>query len=214
MIRKFFILIASAFILLSGCSSKDPVLEYNKSAEYWYNEIIKAIINNDLDKADSLYKSLSSEHVASPLLSETLLILTQANIDEEKYIKADEYLDEYIKKFGNSLRNEYARYLKITAYYASFSHPNRNQQLILTTLEDMRRFIEAYPNSPYVPMVQTMLVQMELGMNLMSENAAVLYKKLDKDNAAEFYRDKSDKTYEKEGEIINPKTPWYRKWFE
>jgi outer membrane protein assembly factor BamD len=214
MIKRFFILIAAILFLLLGCAGKDPVLEYNKSAEYWYNEIIKAIINNDLDKADSLYTSLSSEHAASPFLSEVLLMLTQANMDEEKYIKANEYLDEYIKKFGSSLRSEYARYLKITAYYSSFLRPNRNQQLMLTTIEDMRRFIETYPNSQYIPMVRTMLVQMELGINLMSENAASLYKKLDKDGAAEFYKEKSDKSYDSEGEVINPKIPWYRKWFE
>jgi outer membrane protein assembly factor BamD len=212
MMRK--LLILAAAILFIGCASKDPVLEYNKSAEYWYNEIIKAVIMNDLEKADSLYTSLASEHVASPLLSEALLILTQANIDEERYTEADKYLDEYIKKFGSSLRNEYARYLKIVAYYSSFSRPNRNQQLMLITIEDMKRFIKTYPDSPYVPMVRTMLVNMELGLNIMSESVASLYKKLDKDGAAEFYLEKSDKTYEKEGEIIEPATPWYRKWFE
>ncbi|MDR2100336.1 MAG: outer membrane protein assembly factor BamD [Campylobacteraceae bacterium] len=213
MIKRLLVLTA-VIVLLFGCAGKDSVLEYNKSAEYWYNEIIKAIIMNDLDKADSLYTSLASEHVASPLLSEALLMLTQANIDEERYTEANKYLDEYIKRFGSSLRNEYARYLKITAYYSSFSRPNRNQQLMLMTIEDMKRFIATYPDSPYIPMVRTMLINMKLGLNLMSESAAELYKKLDKGGAAEFYIDKADKTYEKEGEIIAPTTPWYRKWFE
>lgn len=213
MIRRLSVLIV-AFILFSGCAVKDSVLEYNKSADYWYSEIIKAIINNDMDKADSLYTSLSSEHVASPLLSEALLIMAQAHMDTENYVKANEYLDEYIKKFGSSIKNEYVRYLKIKANYDSFSRPNRNQQLILMTIADMRRFIEAYPYSPYIPMVQTMLVQMELGENLMSENVASLYEKLNKEEAAEFYKEKSDKAYDGEGEVINPKIPWYRRWFE
>jgi outer membrane protein assembly factor BamD len=190
------------------------VLEYNKSADYWYNEMIKAIVNNNMEKADSLYTSLSSEHVASPLLSEALLIMAQAYMDEEDYVKANEYLDEYIKRFGSSTKNEYVRYLKIKANYDSFSHPNRNQQLILLTILDMRRFIETYPASPYLYTVQTMLIQMELGENLISENAASLYKKLNKENAAEFYKEKSDKAYGEDGEVINPKTPWYRRWFE
>ncbi|MDR2635980.1 MAG: outer membrane protein assembly factor BamD [Campylobacteraceae bacterium] len=202
------------FVLFLGCSTKDSVLEYNKSADYWYNEMIKAIVNNNMEKADSLYTSLSSEHVASPLLSEALLIMAQAYMDEEDYVKANEYLDEYIKRFGSSTKNEYVRYLKIKANYDSFSHPNRNQQLILLTILDMRRFIETYPASPYLYTVQTMLIQMELGENLISENAASLYKKLNKENAAEFYKEKSDKAYGEDGEVINPKTPWYRRWFE
>jgi outer membrane protein assembly factor BamD len=213
MTRKLSVLIA-AFILFLGCSAKDPVLEYNKSADYWYNEMIKAIVSSNMDKADSLYTSLSSEHVASPLLNEALLIMAQAHMDGENYVKANEYLDEYIKRFGSSVRNEYVRYLKIKANYDSFSRPNRNQQLILMTISDMRRFIETYPSSPYLYMVQTMLIQMELGENLISENVASLYEKLDKDGAAEFYKEKSDKAYGIEGEVINPKIPWYRRWFE
>jgi outer membrane protein assembly factor BamD len=211
--KRLFIFIG-ALILFLGCSSKDPVLEYNKSAEYWYNEIIKAIVANNMDKADSLYTSLSSEHVASPVLSEALLIMAQAHMDEEEYAKANEYLDEYIRRFGSSLRNEYVRYLKIRANYESFSRPNRNQQLISLTIADTKRFMETYPTSPYIHMVQTMLVQMELGEKLISENAASLYEKFDKKDAAEFYKEKSDKAYGGEGEVINPKIPWYRKWFE
>jgi outer membrane protein assembly factor BamD len=201
-------------MLFYGCSTKDSVLEYNKSADYWYSEMIKAIVNNNMEKADSLYTSLSSEHVASPLLSEALLIMAQAYMDEENYIKANKYLDEYIKKFGSSIRNEYVRYLKIKANYDSFSRPNRNQQLILMTILDMKHFIETYPASPYFYTVQTMLVQMELGENLISENVASLYEKLNKDSAAEFYKEKSDKAYSDDGEVINPKVPWYRRWFE
>jgi outer membrane protein assembly factor BamD len=189
-------------------------VQYNQSAEYWYNEIIKTIVNGDLEKADALYVSLSSEHVASPILSEALIVLAQAHMNDEEYAQANKFLDEYIKRFGNNIKNEYIRYMKIRANYASFLRPNRNQQLISETIADTKKFLDTYQDSQYAPMVESMLVHMELGEYLIDKNIASLYEKLNKGDAAEFYSDKSGVVYLKEGEIIEPKIPWYRKWFE
>ncbi|MDR2342851.1 MAG: outer membrane protein assembly factor BamD [Campylobacteraceae bacterium] len=211
---KTFILVFTCTLVISGCANKSADVQYNQSAEYWYNEIIKTIVNGDLEKADALYVSLSSEHVASPILSEALIVLAQAHMNDEEYAQANKFLDEYIKRFGNNIKNEYIRYMKIRANYASFLRPNRNQQLISETIADTKKFLDTYQDSQYAPMVESMLVHMELGEYLIDKNIASLYEKLNKGDAAEFYSDKSGVVYLKEGEIIEPKIPWYRKWFE
>jgi outer membrane protein assembly factor BamD len=104
--------------------------------------------------------------------------------------------------------------MKIRANYASFSRPNRNQQLIIDTIADTKKFLDTYPNSQYAPMIESMLVHMELGEYLIDKNIISLYEKLNKGDAAEFYNSKPNKVYLKEGEIIEPVVPWYRKWFE
>lgn len=211
---KSFVFAVIALLFFAGCGDKSAELEYNKPADFWYDQMIMAIVEGDNEKADLLYSSLSSEHVASPLISEALLILAQAHIDEEEYVEANIYLDEYVKRFGNPTRNEYIRYLKIKANYSSFSKPNRNQQLILDTIKDTEGFITYYPNSPYRPMVESMLVHMQLGERLITENIANLYKKLGKDTAAEYYQSKIDDSSLKDTDVIEPRIPFYRKWFE
>ncbi|MDR1285463.1 MAG: outer membrane protein assembly factor BamD [Campylobacteraceae bacterium] len=211
---KAFIFALMCVLLISGCTDKNAQTQYNQSAEYWYNEMIKAVIVGDLEKADAFYISLSSEHVASPLLSEALLILAQASMDNEEYAEANKFLDEYIKRFGNTFKNEYVKYMKIRANYASFLRPNRNQQLILDTISNTKVFLDTYPNSEYAPMVESMLVHMELGEYLIDKNIISLYEKLNKGDAAEFYNDKPNNIYLEAGEIIEPTVPWYRKWFE
>jgi outer membrane protein assembly factor BamD len=211
---KAFIISLACVLFIAGCADKSAEMQYNQSAEYWYNEIIKAITIGDLEKADTFYVSLSSEHVASPLLGEALIILAQAHMDEEEYVQANNFLDEYIKRFGTALKNEYARYLKIKANYASFSRPNRNQQLILDTIKDTKVFLDTYSGSQYAPMIESMLVHMELGKYLIEKNIASLYKKLDKSDAVDFYNSETGAMYSNEGEIIEPSIPWYRKWFE
>ena len=46
-----------------------------------------------------------------------MLILVNAHIDEEEYVLANFYLDEYIKRFGLSKDIDYARYLKIKSKF-------------------------------------------------------------------------------------------------
>lgn len=201
-------------LLIVGCTNKSAVHQYNKPASYWYDEMIKAIASQDNEKADTLYSSLSSEHVASPLLKEALLILANAHIDEEEYAEANKYLDEYIKRFGNPRVNEYIKYLKIKANYSAFSRPNRNQQLIIDTISNTRKFIDTYPDSPYRPMVESMLVHMELGEYLITKNIVKIYKKMGKEEAVSIYQKRLDESILDESDIVEPKIPFYRQWFE
>jgi len=201
-------------LLVTGCSNKDKTAIYNKPAIFWYQEILKEIKNQDLEKADDYYTSLSSEHVESPLLHEAMLILAQAHIQEEEYLLANFYLDEYIKRFGDRKKSEYARFLKIKANFESFKYPNRNQQLLLDTIKSTNKFIKQYPDSEFRPMVETVLVKLKLANLQLTKEIAGLYKRIDKPKAAEIYKKKVQSSPLKDANMIQPKTPWYRAVFE
>jgi outer membrane protein assembly factor BamD len=208
------VLMALAFFIFYGCSSKNKVEVYNKPALYWYAKIVKNIKDYNLEKADNLYTSLSSEHVSSPLLPEAMIMLSQAHMDEEEYLLANFYLDEYIKRYGNEKRSQYARYMKIKANFESFPNPNRNQQLLLDTIEQTKEFIIKYPNSQYKPLVETILVKLELGKYFLTKNIADLYVRIDKPKAAKIYQKQLDNSAVKNAKMIKPDIPWYRSWFE
>ncbi|NLC28061.1 MAG: outer membrane protein assembly factor BamD, partial [Campylobacteraceae bacterium] len=195
------------------CAKKQDEL-FNKPAVFWYEQIIKDIKDRDLEAADLHFTSMSSEHVASPMLEEAMLILANAHIEDEAYIMANFYLDEYIKRYGTPKRVEYASFLKIRANFKSFAYPNRNQQLLIDTIKDTRAFIERYPQSVYRPMVETILTKMELGEYYLNEEIASLYKRTKKKEAAAVYREKLENSPLKDAQMIKPKTPWHRKLFE
>jgi len=208
-------IVTTLFVLFAffGCADKNKEV-YNKPALYWYGEIVKKIKDFDLEEADNLYTSLSSEHVSSPLLPEAMMILAQAHMEEEEYLLANFYLDEYIKRFGSSKTSEYARYMKIRANFESFPNPNRNQQLLLDTMAQTKEFVDKYPNSKYRPMVETMYVKLKLGEHFMIKNIADLYTRIDKPEAAKIYQEQFDKSELKNAKMIKPNIPWYRSWFE
>lgn len=202
----------AALAILSGCSSKQE--EFNRPADYWYQKMVKETMRGDLEQADKTFTSLQSEHIRSPLISEAMLILAQAHMDNEEYVLANYYLDEYIKRFGDKKSAEFAKYLKVKANFMAFKKPYRDQQLLIDTQKDSEEFIKEYPNSVYRPYVETMVLKLALGNKLINQNIAGLYKRIDKPEASKKYAADANISWLNGINSEKPNTPWYRAIFE
>ncbi len=208
---KHLILLLVSIYLFTGCADKLQKEEelFNKPAAFWYKQIIKTVKMGNLDKADEAYTSLSSEHVASPLLKEALLILAQAHKEQEEYIMANFYIDEYTKRFARSKNIEYLKYLKIESNYQSFKKINRDQKLLLDTIATANAYIKKFPTSPYNPLVNTMLTRLYLTEHMLNKNIASLYKKTGKKKAAKLYKEKVNNSWLKNTDAIAPKNGFF-----
>ena len=82
------LIVASLVAFMSGCASKEKEV-FNMPATYWYEQIAKEIKSQDLEKADSFYTSLASEHIESPLLPDAMMMLANAHIQDEEYLLAN-----------------------------------------------------------------------------------------------------------------------------
>ncbi len=183
-------------LMLGGCASKKASDEtYNKPAAYWYNEILKKVAAGNLDKADDAYTSLASEHVASPLLKEAMMILYRVHLEEEEYLMAGFYLDNYTKRYATSRNIEYLKYLKIKTRFAQFKHPKRNQKLLIDTIAEAEHYKEKFPDSLYNPMVDTILTKLYLTQLILDREIVSLYKRLGRDKAAAIYQKKIDASW-------------------
>lgn len=201
-------------IILSACSAKNNDGLYNLSAMEWYKQIIKDLQNKNLEKADEHYLGMSSEHAVDPLLKTTLIILAQAHISEEQYKKADFYLEEYVKKFGDSNNIDYINYLKIKARFDSFAQPDRNQGLMLESQEKISNFLKKNPYTEYNLLVKTMLMKFNLAVFSLNENIRNLYEKTDRMQSYEIYKQRVEDSKLYHDKIIAPESPWYRRIFE
>ncbi|MBE3021597.1 outer membrane protein assembly factor BamD [Campylobacter sp. RM13119] len=209
-----FIIIVGFSAILSGCAEKYTEL-YDLTPDEWYAQIIADIKDADLESADKHYVSMSSEHVASPLLEQMLLILAQAHVNEEEYILANYYLDEYIKRYGDgAAKTEFAQYLKIKANFDSFSQPNRNQKLMEDSVVEIEKFLYMYPNTQYKPLIETMLIKFKLAIYYLDTQIYDLYMRTGRETSAEIYRQKIEASPLKDANLLEPVLPWYRKMFE
>ncbi len=211
--KHLIVLILSLFIF-TACSSKQEVAEYNKPAVYWYNKMLKQIERDQLDEADDTYTSLESEHKNSPLLSSANLIIATAHMKSEEYAMANYYFDEYLKRFVNKNNIDYVRYLKIKAKFLAFKNQFREQELVYETIEETQGFIDAYPKSKYIYLVQTIQSRLYMAKASFDQEISELYARIDKSEAAKVYEEKAKISWEDLENIKPVKVPWYRSLFE
>jgi len=204
---KKIILFCLILFALFGCSKESDVKEFNKSALYWYNKIAYSISHFNIDKADNYYISLKSEHIKSPLLQTAIMMLANAHMNNEEYLLANFYLDEYEKRYGDNQNREYINFLKLKASFMGIKEVYKDQQLIQETIDKALTFSQRYPNSTYTPMVDMLLIRLYMGQYMLNENIALLYDRLDKPQAAKIYRDKNNNSIINMSDIrIPPKT--------
>ncbi|STO99185.1 outer membrane protein assembly factor BamD [Helicobacter canadensis] len=216
---QFFFIGISFLMIFNACSSKNngglALDEVNKPADYWYQNMLKEIRNGDLEKADSYFTSLQSEHLHSPLLSEAMLILGRAHMQEEEYLLAIFYFDEYTKRFGDGQNIDFINFLKLQANYFAFAKQFRDQQLLEKSIKDAQDFGQKYPYSRYRPIVDTMLLKLELANLSLNKEIIKLYDKKDKPQAAEYYQQKiNENAWVKDIFYQEAGSPWYQKIFE
>ncbi len=207
--------IVAFFLLLSvaGCSGKGE-REFEKPALYWYQKLMRSVAAGNLEKADDFFTSLESEHVGSPLIPEAMQILVQAHMDEEEYLLANFYLDEYMKRYGTSKNRDFIEFMKIKASFMGLKSPQRDQELIEETLQKAERYIRSFPDSEFRPLVQTIEVRLEMTRFMMNEEIAALYDRRGKPEAARIYRERNAKSWIERKSLVPPPEGWLEWLFE
>lgn len=195
--------IVTSFLFV-GCGDKDEVAEFNKPALYWYQQIANSISNGNLDKADAYYISLKSEHMRSPLMPTSLMMLAHAHMNEEEYLLANYYLDEYNKRFGEEESREYTDFMKLKASFLGVKDVYKDQKLIMDSIATAKTYIDRYPGSAYAPLVNTILIRLHMSQYLLNENIAALYDRTGKSDAAKIYRDKNKGSVVEMADITPP----------
>jgi len=199
--------------LFAGCSNKEAINEYDKPALYWYDQVVEQIASSNLDKADNYYISLRSEHARSPLLPTATMLLAQAHMEDQAYIMADYYLDEYLKKYAKGSKIEQAKFLKIKAAFLGIKDINKEQKLMLDTLTNVDKFVKRYPHSIYLPVVDTIKVRLHMAQYMLNENISSLYDRLGKEKAAKIYKEKNAHSPLNMADIKAPKVSFFESIF-
>jgi len=189
--KKSFLMGIALVFIFAGCANTDEVEEFNKPALYWYKKIGNSISKGNMDKADAYYISLKSEHMQSPLMSTAMMMLAHAHMNDEKYLLAGYYLDEYNKRYGDEGSREYIDFMKLKAAFLGVKDVYKDQKLIMDSIINANTYITRYPGSVYTPLVNTMLVRLHMSQYLLNENIAALYDRTDKTEAAKIYREKN-----------------------
>lgn len=212
---KKMLLAISVFFLLASCNkSVEDTEAFNKPALHWYKKIAKSIADDNMDKADSFYISLKSEHLHSPLMPTAIMMLAHAHMNNEKYLLANYYLDEYNKRYGGNENREYTEFMKLKAAFLGIKDINKDQKLIMDSIMRGKQYIYRYPGSAYTPLVNTILIRLHMSQYLLNENIAALYERTGKKEAAKIYRAKNSGSVVEMTDITAPKKGVFSKIFD
>ena len=203
-LKKSLLAGAAALMLLAGCGSDEEVTEFNKPALYWYKQIANSISAHNMDKADEYYISLKSEHMQSPLMPTAIMMLAQAHMQNEEYLLAGYYLDEYNKRYADYATMEYTEFMKLKASFLGIKDVYKDQKLIMDSINKAKIYQMRYPGSQYAPLVNTMLIRLHMAQYLLNENIAALYERTDKPEAAKIYREKNKHSIVEMADITPP----------
>jgi outer membrane protein assembly factor BamD len=201
--------------LFAGCAKTiEDIDEFNKPAFHWYKKIRASISADNMDKADAFYISLKSEHMRSPLMPTAMMMLAYAHIENENYLLANYYLNEYNKRYSANDNRDYVDFMKIKAGFLSISNAYKDQKLMLDSIKKSKTFIYRYPGSVYTPLVNTILIKLNMSQYLLNENIAALYDRTGKPTAAKIYRVKNNGSLLKVTDIKAPKKGFVGKIFD
>ena len=203
MIKK--LLFFSFLIFFLGCSNKAN--KDFKTDLQIHEEIKKDLRSAFLDKADNDFMSLEADYPGSNYIKSDLLALYLAHLENEDYILAKFYLNQYEKRFASINEIPWCEYKKIKIEFLKYQNAYTNQAEILNILNMCNVYKRNYPNSEFLPEVNTIYTKVYLTNEYLNKKISKLYKKLDKPKAAKLYNTKIPKNSKP------PIIPWYKKLF-
>ena len=201
--KKILFLIPLFFI---ACSHKPKPGDFHSELQI-HQQIKKDIQNVFLDNADDDLMNLEAEFPSSPYIKSDLLTLYLAHLQNEDYILAKFYLNQYEKRFASAKEIPWCEYQKIKIDYISYQNAYTNQQRILNLIKECKNYKLTYPNSIFLPEINTIYMKAVLTNKYLNDKIYKLYKKLGKENAAKLYKTEIPKNSKP------PKIPWYKKIF-
>jgi outer membrane protein assembly factor BamD len=204
MFKKILFIIPFVFL---GCSNKNVVHYENLTALTWHNKISKDVKANNLDQADDDFLSLEAEHPASPYIKTDILILAFAHANINEYEVGKFYLDEYEKRYASLSEFPWIEYQKIKFDFLKYNNPYTNQKELLNLIIECKNYLKNYPNSNFKYEVNTILLKAQLTKKYLDVKIYNLYKKLDKQKAADKFKTDIPKNSQE------PSLPWYKKIF-
>ena len=181
LIIKFFLLV----FLLSACSNN--INDFQKPATFWYEQIILAVNDNNLEKADNYFSSLQSEHIASPLIKDALVLLIQAHIDNNEHLLSSFFVSEYKKRYSDKNNIDFISFLETKANYYAFSNYSKDHGYITNTISKISTFVQNNNKNPYLPYITHILTSFKLAKREINKEAIRIYKMQDKPKAQEKY---------------------------
>jgi len=199
---KILFLIPLLFLACSHKANKEI-----KTSLQIHQKLKKDINSVLLDDADNDFMDLEANYPSSPYIKSDLLILSLAHLKNEEFDLAKFYLNQYEKRYASIKEIPWCEYQKIKITFLKYQNAFTNQKELLDLKKSCENYKLKYPNSIFLPEVNTIYIKTLLTINYLNDKINKLYKKMDKPKAAKKFKTELPKN------SLPPHIPWYKKLF-
>jgi len=191
-------LVIIALLILNSCSSVNrPIKEKSidssmksiNSEKSTYSRIYKKIAEKNLDDADDAYIKLKTDYENSQYLNSAADTLAVVHMQNGEHILANFYLQEALQ--ANS-GDEFAKFLLVKNQFLSAVKNRRDLNYMNKALEALK-VNQNLVYGDYAILANSMLIRVKLDMAWKNSQIGNLYKRLNKENAVNIYRQKIEK---------------------
>ena len=186
-------LIIMAIVILNSCSGvNNPTLDKNKNIisinndKKIYNSIYENIAHKNLDAADDAYIKLKTNYENSQYLNSAADTLAVVHMQNGEYILANFYLQEALE--ANS-GDEFAKFLLVKNQFLAADKNSRDLNYMNRSLKALK-VNQNLVYGDYAILANSMLTRVKLEMAWKNSQIGNLYKRLNKENAVNIYRQK------------------------
>ena len=188
--KKYSLVLATLIFILNSCSSvnnpEPKSVSFENSDKQIYSAIYSNIAKKNLDEADDLYIKLKTNFDNSNYLNSAADTLAVVHMQNGEHILTNFYLQEALQ--ANS-SDEFAKFLLVKNQFLSAVKNQRDLNYMNKALEALK-VNQNLVYGDYAVLANSMLIRVKLDMAWKNSQIGNLYKRLNKENAANIYRQK------------------------
>lgn len=169
-----YILIAFAFVLITGCNGITKVLK-SKDPEYKLRMAEQYFAKKKYTNAQQLYEDVMPYFKGKPEFEDIYYKYAYSAYYQLDYLNAENLFKTYLEVFPNSARSEEVDYMRAYTFYKQSPKAELDQTNTIKAMGMMQTFINTHPGSPRIKEANDIIDLSRRKLETKEHKAAQLY---------------------------------------
>lgn len=155
---RFYILLAC--VLFTSCGEYQAILK-SQDNDLWGQKGLEYYARGDYDKASNLLGGVLTHYAGTSMYDTIVTTYASALVKLGDYFSAAHYFSDYVKTYPSSPRCKECQFMAGYCYYMLSPKPELDQKDSESAIDELRLFVNLYPDAERVPEAERMIKEME-----------------------------------------------------
>jgi len=147
--KKHFIILAMAGIILAGCAGTDNEITPDQALPDIYANAYNEFDEENYEEAAMAFLQAETQYPASPWAADALVMAAYSHYMDEDFAGAILAADRFMRFHPGHKDAPYVMYLRGMCYYRQVSDVRREPGMSAYALQQFQTLVQRFPHSPY-----------------------------------------------------------------